>query len=292
MRSSVAKRVGSWIIATLLLLLSGCSAVRITYSQGPLLAYWWLDGYADFSGEQAPLVRQALADWFAWHRQTQLPEYATWLASLQPLAREPVTAALACQVAEDLQRRLETAYAQAVPAMAEIVRGLTPAQIDHIEKRYARNLQEAARDYLQADPAQRAEAALKRTAERAEMIYGRLEEPQLKLLAAGLEQTPFDPQLWLAERRARQQDILRTLRKLVADKADSATVQSALRAIAANAVRSPRAEYRPYLQRLQEANCALAAQLHNSLKPAQRQRAVERLKGWEEDLRALVAEAP
>ena len=282
-------RVNRWIIATLLVLLTGCSAVRLTYGQGALLAYWWMDRYLDFTSEQAPLVRGALADWFAWHRQTQLPEYADWLRELQPIARDNVTPETVCQVAQAAQRRIESAYEHAVPLMAPLVRTLTPAQLDHLAQRYARNNKEAERDFLQPDPQDRAEASLKRTVERAEMVYGSLDEPQRELVAAGLATSPFDPQRWLTERRARQQDILRTLRQLHDTQADTAAVQAALRSFALNAARSPRADYRAYREQLELANCALAARLHNALRPAQRQHAVEKLKGWEADLRALAA---
>jgi hypothetical protein len=291
MSGSVPLRVDRWIIATLLVLLSGCSALRLTYGQGPLLAYWWMDRYLDFTSEQAPLVRGALADWFAWHRQTQLPDYAAWLRELQPIARDSVTPETVCQVGEAAQRRLEAAYEQAVPMMAPIVRTLTSAQVDHLGQRYARNNKEAERDFLQPDPQDRAEASLKRTVERAEQVYGSLDESQRQLVAAGLATAPFDPQRWLVERRARQQDILRTLRQLLATQADAAAVQAALRGFAADAVRSPRADYRAYRERVDQANCALAARLHNALRPAQRQHAVDKLKGWEEDLRALAAAA-
>jgi hypothetical protein len=289
MSGSVPLRVNLWIIATLLVLLTGCSAVRLTYGQGPLLAYWWMDRYLDFTSEQAPLVRGALADWFAWHRQTQLPGYADWLRELQPIARDDVTPETVCQVAQAAQRRIESAYEHAVPLMAPLVRTLTPAQIEHLEQRYARNNKEAERDFLQADPQDRAEASLKRTVERAEMVYGSLDESQRELVAAGLATSPFDPQRWLNERRARQQDILRTLRQLHATQADAAAVQAALRGFALNAARSPRADYRAYREQLEQANCALAARLHNALRPAQRQHAVEKLRGWEADLRALAA---
>ncbi len=284
-------RVNRWIIATLLVLLSGCSALRLTYGQGSLLAYWWMDRYLDFLSEQAPLVRSALADWFAWHRRTQLPEYADWLRELQPIARGDVTPETVCQVSEAAQRRIEAAYEQAVPAMAPIVRTLTPAQLDHLEQRYTRNNKEAERDFLQPDLQDRAEASLKRTVERAEQVYGTLDESQRQLVAAGLAVSPFDPQRWIAERRARQQDILRTLRQLLATQADTAAVQAALRSFAAHATRSPRADYRAYREQLVQANCALAARLHNALRPAQRQHAVAKLKGWEEDLRTLAATA-
>lgn len=270
-----------------MLALSGCSAVRFTYNQAPLLAYWWLDNYVDFSGDQTPKVRAALDDYFAWHRSTQLPEYARMLQRLQPLAADRVSPAQVCAVADEVQALLEAAYEQAVPAMADIARTFSAAQIDHLAKRYNRELQEAQRDYLQPDEQERQEAALKRVVDRAESVYGSLDESQRALLAAGLEASPFDPKIWLAERRARQQDILRSLRQLQAARAEASAVQAALRAFAANAVNSPRAEYRAYRQRLVEANCLLAAQLHNSLRPAQRQHAVEKLKGWAEDAKAL-----
>src|SRR5260221_1387158 len=66
-----------WIIAALcgaLLLVSGCSALRIGYSTAPDLGYWWLDRYVDFSGGQTPHGRAAIAQWFIWHRRTELPD--------------------------------------------------------------------------------------------------------------------------------------------------------------------------------------------------------------------------
>ena len=40
-------------------LLGGCSSVRLAYGNGPQLAWWWLDGYVDFSTEQTPRVALA-----------------------------------------------------------------------------------------------------------------------------------------------------------------------------------------------------------------------------------------
>jgi hypothetical protein len=77
----------------------------------------------------------------------------------------------------------------------------------------------------------------------------------------------------------------------VAVQADATAVQVALRGFAANTARSPRADYRVYREQLEQANCALAARVHNALRPAQRQHAVDKLKGWEADLRALAAAA-
>lgn len=51
----------------------------------------------------------------------------------------------------------------------------------------------------------------------------------------------------------------------------------------------PDPDYRRYQQTLTEFNCGLAAQVHNSTSPEQRKHAQAKLKGWEDDLRSLIA---
>jgi hypothetical protein len=67
-------------------------------------------------------------------------------------------------------------------------------------------------------------------------------------------------------------------------------VEAALHTFVAHATQSPRPAHRDYQQRLIAYNCALAARLHNSTTPEQRRHGAERLKGWEDDLRALAAQ--
>ena len=290
MSKRLSLRLGAWIIATLVLALGGCSAVRLTYSQGPALLYWWADGYVDFSAEQTPSARAAIDEWFGWHRRSQLADYAALLAQLQVMAVRDVTPQQVCRVYDDLQQRLARAYDRAVPLAAPLVRTLSPAQIDHLDKRYNRSHEDARREYLQPDALERQDAALKRTVDRAESIYGSLDAVQRQRLAADLQQSPFNPEVWLAERRARQLDILRTLRALLAARADAGAVEAALRAFAAHAEQSPRAEYRAYRDRLEQANCQLMSRLHNGMRDEQRQHAAQTLRGWAEDLRALAAD--
>ncbi|MEK7778560.1 MAG: hypothetical protein AAB293_00575, partial [Pseudomonadota bacterium] len=42
------------ILLALLLLLNGCSLMRLGYNHGPQLAWWWIDSYLDFNQEQTP----------------------------------------------------------------------------------------------------------------------------------------------------------------------------------------------------------------------------------------------
>ena len=270
-------------------LLTACSALRLGYGSGPQLAWWWLDGYVDFSSEQAPAAKQAIARWFDWHRATQLPDYAATLASMQAQVLEPVTPALACAWQDRLRSRLDPAIDRAVTEFADLLPGLGEAQFKHLEQRYAKGNAEMRDDFVQPDPATRLKESVQRAVKRAEQLYGSLDETQLRLIAAGVTASPFNPELWLAERQRRQRDTLQTLRRLVAEKADLDTRVVALRALAARTEKSPQPEYRAYQVKLAAYNCNLAAQLHNATTPAQRQQARDTLKGWEEDLRSLVA---
>ena len=282
------------IIATLcgaLAVLGGCSALRIGYSQAPDLAYWWLDGYVDFNDAQTPRVRDALAQWFAWHRRTQLPDYAAQLARAQAELAVDTTPARACEWQGEVVKRAHAAWEHALPATAELVSSVTPQQIQRIERRYAKANDDFRDDFLQADPRKRAERTLKRTIDRAETLYGRLSDSQRTQVSEGLQRSPFDPDAWYAERVQRQQSVLQMLRRFNGDGAAREPLLAALRGQAEQMEHSPREAYRRYAERLAEFNCQFAASLHNATTPAQRRAAASKLSGWEGDLRALVASA-
>ena len=283
--------VKRWIIGCLVLAalagLGGCSALRLSYNNGPQLAWWWLDGYVDFAPEQAPAARQAITRWFAWHRATQLVPYAELLASARAQVAEPLTPALACRWNDRVREALDPALERAYLELADLLPGLGEPQFRAIAKRFAKVQDEMRDDYLQPDPDERRRAAVKRTAEWVDRLYGSVEEPQRRAIEAQVAASPFDPERWLAERQRVQDQMLQTLRRLVAERADRDQRVAALRALAQRGQQSTDLEYRAYRQRLFDYNCAFAAQVHNTTSPAQRQHAREVLQGWEDDLREL-----
>ncbi len=276
------------IIGVLLALLGGCSALRLVYGNGQQLAWWWLDGYIDFPAEQVPRAKGAIDRLFDWHRSTQLAEYAATLAAAQPMVMEPTTPALACQWQRRLRDLVEPALDKSLALGAELVPGLGEPQLKHLEDRFAKNLKEMRQDFLQATPEERRKAALKRTVDRVEQLYGRLGEAQRQVVVAGLAASPFDAEAWVAERERRQKDTVQTLRRLVAEKPPREQVAATLRALVDKSERSPDPAYRAYQQKLAEYNCEFAARLHNATTPEQRATARERLKGWEGDLRSFL----
>lgn len=277
-------------MALAVLAVSACSTVRFGYSQAPDLAYWWLDGYADFDEAQTLRTREGIAGWFAWHRRTQLPDYVRLLARAQAEALADTTPDRACHWWRELSERAELALTEALPAASRIVPLLGAAQIRHVERRYAKTNDEFRSEYLAADREQRLRVSVERAIDRLEFFYGRLDETQRDQVGRLIAASPFDAERWQAERQQRQQEALALLRRAAAEKPGPDAVLAMLRAYTARLFRSPREDYRRYQEKLVVFNCAFAASVHNTATAAQRQTLASRLKGWELDLRTLAAD--
>ena len=284
---ALRRRIIAALLASLALF-GGCSALRLAYGQASELAYWWLDGYVDFDDAQKPRVRAALRETLDWHRRTQLADVVALLQRARTEVLEPVTAPQVCAWFDDVTQRADAAFEHALPAMAELVPTLSAAQIEHLERKYAKNEEKFADEYLQPDPARRLKAAVARSVDNAETLYGSLDRAQRERIAAELAQSPSDPQRAAIERRRLHRDIVDTLRRLTTEAATPAQVQVALRAIVQRARVSPDEDRRAYQQRVVQFNCAFAARFHNITRPDQRQTAAKKLKGWEDDLRSLL----
>jgi hypothetical protein len=281
----------SLIIGAALALLGACSALRIGYATAPDLVYWWIDRYVDLNSDQTPRVRSAIEQWFAWHRRAQLPDYAAQLARAKVEVLSDTTPARVCEWQAEIVKRMHVAFDRVAPAAAELMPTITLEQVRYLDQRYAKYNAEFRGDYLQPDPRERAQQSLKRVVDRAEMLYGRLSDAQRVRIADALTRSPFDPELWLAERRLRQQDALQILGRFAGEGGTGEQALGALRGYVERLERSPRDNYRRYSERLAEFNCAFAASLHNSTSAEQRNQAAQKLAGWEGDLRAIATAA-
>ena len=172
-----------------------------------------------FDDAQSLRVRGALDDWFAWHRRTQLPDYADLLARAQAELPGAATAERMCAWSHELRSRFDTALERAVPALAQLVPTLSVAQIASIEKRYATRNEEYRDEFLHRDPVKRQKAATQREIERAEEFYGRLDDAQRAFVVRSIAESPWDGDVAYAERLRRQQDLLAVVRRLAANRA-------------------------------------------------------------------------
>ena len=279
------------MLSVALALLPGCNAIKLVYNAAPSASYWWLNGYLDFDGAQAAQLREDLDQLQRWHRSTQLPEYARLLERAQGLVgTERVTPAQACTLLEDARREIGNITVHAETGAATLVRSLTPEQLQHLEAKYAKSNEEFRKEWLDASPQEVREKRFDKTLERAERVYGRLDAPQRALIRQQIDASSFDPKMQQAERLRRQQDTVQVLRSLAASKATPQQAAQALRGLFDRYRESPDPALRAYGQRQIDEGCQGFALAHNAATPAQREKAVQRLKAYEKDVRDLAAQ--
>jgi hypothetical protein len=285
-RFSIIAALGMAIVVVL----GGCSLFKLGYGQASPIAFRWLDRYVDFDDAQSLRARSALDEALAWHRRTQLPDYLGLLARAEVEVLDDATPERMCAWAADIRGRLDPVLQFLAPAITDIALTLSPAQLAHIEKRFGETNEEFRDEHLQRNPTRRQRAMVRRTVERAEMLYGRLGDAQREIVAEFVAMSPYSAERVDAERNDRQQDALLFLRRLRESNSrrDDALLQ--VRAFLRDVARSPREGYRAYAERVTAHNCALASALHNAASPAQRSEAAKRLKGYENDVRALIGE--
>jgi hypothetical protein len=277
--------------------LQGCSTVRLAYNQAPLLVDWYLDDYVDFNAVQKPALKTVLEQVHVWHRQTQLPAYIESLQKMQRQISEPLTPARACDFYEEIQEHVLNTL-QGMVRLDQSATGandlqklanLDASQLAFMERKFSKNNLKYREDYLSGTPQQLREKRFEKSLERTEMLYGKLDERQQTMLQTRLGQSGFDPQRAYAERLRRQQDMLQTLRSLASPVGPGAAQASAaLEGVFNRAVLSPDLSYRNDARQIKLHNCQTFAELHNSTTPAQRQKALARLQGYEQDFRALL----
>jgi hypothetical protein len=213
------------------LLLAGCSAVRLGYSNAEGLLRWWIDRHVDFSEAQEIFVRERLARLHDWHRKTQLPDYAAFLRQAQSFVAGQPGLAEALELQEGVLQRGRTLAEQALPDIADFVLTLTPPQIARMAGRIdERNADFAKERKLGADAAEQRRAFYTLTLERAEYWLGSFDSAQKAALRRLTDAQPADAtRFWYDERLRRQKDWLRLVRQTQSEKPPRERVVKQLR---------------------------------------------------------------
>ena len=126
--------------------------------------------------------------------------------------------------------------------------------------------------------------------DRAEGLYGRLDAAQRATVREAVAASQYDAEMSYRESRRRHTDTLQTLRLIQSGGLGAERNRLEARGLLDRAMNSPDPIYRNQQNKLLQENCRTYAALHNSTTANQRSRALETLKGYETDLRALMAQ--
>ena len=286
-RSFIA--VKARIIAALLLscLLGACGFLQLSYNNAPDLIYYWLDGYIGFDDAQKPRVLADVAQLQRWHRAEELPRYAALLEQLARDAPDDLSVDTVCAVQRDVQTRFEVLLAHAQAPIGALALEVTPAQLRHIEGKFAKQNAAFRKKWIDAQPAEQIKTRMERAIEQAERLYGRLNEPQLVVLRANLDRSAFDPQASLAEMQRRQRATVAALRKISGQAVTPSEQQTIVQGWLEQMQRSIDPAQRARQDAMRQQSCSDIAALHNSTDTQQRAHAAARLGDYARDFREL-----
>ncbi len=277
-------------LLVLLAVLQACSAVKIAYNQAPVLAYLYLDGYIDFNEAQALKIKDDLAKFQAWHRQTQLPAYIELLQKTQPKMLQDITEKQACEIFSDVRQKALSLTDYAEPTTVAMAATFTPKQLTAMERKFAKSNTTWREEFLDGSPKELFDRRQKSAVKRGEMLYGTLNDKQLSLIALQIEKSKFKAAQSYAERQRRQKDMLQTLGKVMANPQDMDAARLDLRGLLARSTASPDAVYRKYQDQAIDDACTSFAALHNTTTAEQRKKAFDVLAGYEQDFKVLVSQ--
>jgi hypothetical protein len=268
--------------------LAGCSAVRFGYANGDTFVYWWLDGYVDFTDEQKPWVKERIDSLLAWHRKTQLKDYAQILTTVQQRLQQKVTSVDVLAEYATLKKRTLLVLDKATPELTELALSLQPQQIAHLEKKFASNNDKYRREYLRGSLEQRQEHRYEQVMKHAEYWFGSFSEQQQAQIRAASDVRPVNYELWLAERMRRQQELLLILRKFQAERPTKEAAAAILKNYMATSVEHfTYSENKAFFEATDEGTAQMTAVIINIATPEQKAHVLKRLQKWVEDCETL-----
>jgi len=259
--------------------------MKLGYQQGDKLAYWWIDRYVDVSDAQEPPTKDAIARFFDWHRQAQLPEIATVLTRVKGEVAGPVDAAMIRQVQQDTNRLGRQAFENAIPDLADLMLTLTPEQIQRMESKFADSNAKYRKEFLKSDPEARTDARFDKIMGYAKLIYGGFSREQEKTIREAMGPYMQGADARYAERVKRQQEWVALAREISTTRPPKPQVEAMLRTFADHWQRPAGGQ-----QRSNAAGVDLSVTIANLTTPSQKAHAVDQFQKWIDDTRSLMRE--
>lgn len=272
------------LLGTLLALLTSCSTVRLGYSNAASLMVWWLDGYVDFQSAQKTNVKRDIKQFMQWHRQTQLPQYALFLTSMQQRVQGNPTQAEISADFKQLEQFSHAMLLKSVPELTELALSLNEAQINFLSRRFDKNNEEFREQHMQDAPPEQQKKRFKKVMKQAREWFGSFSDEQEDNIRRYAEKRPADYAFWMEERIARQQAILTLLRKLQQEKPTREVAQAmVLKVVQASFEHPSQPERRARMDAWSDTTADMVAAIIRDATPKQRAHAQKYVQGWIDD---------
>jgi hypothetical protein len=272
------------LLGLTLVVLSGCSAIRIGYNQADTILIWMADDYFDFDTAQKQDFSTRITRLLKWHRQEQLPGYAKFLAEIKQRGQRHLTHDDAVWMVDGVKARFRTIAQHGASDAAEMLATLTPANIRALENHFGKVNQKFVREYkLNGTAEERKHARLERTLKQLRDWAGTLTHAQEERIALLNNAIPSADAMRHQDRQRRQKEFL-TLLKLRNNKAE---FTPRLEAWLTDWEKGRTPEFEKAQTDVFEKRVALHLEVERMLTPQQREHVLHKLQGYIDDINAL-----
>ena len=194
------------LLFILFFFVSGCSTGKLIYNYGDEMVSWQLDNYFDLTSKQEEWIEERMRLHLDWHRKQELPRYRNFLIEVQNRSSDGLTMKELDEGYARLdQKRLRT-MERLVPDAASFLAGISPEQINTLEKKMTEDNQEMEEDLESVEKLYRERQ--ERFWEQMEDWFGDFSEDQqskINRLHTEWFSGPFDPLAARLERRRKSQ---------------------------------------------------------------------------------------
>lgn len=279
------------LLTLMLVVVAGCSSLRLAYNNGDTVLYWWLNAYVDLDRDQKGWVREDIDKLFDWHRKTQLKDYVEILRKGQKQVQgNPTQADLMADYSE-IKSRTQSLLLKAAPDLADLARSLKPEQIAQMEKKFKSNNDDYRKKFLTGDQEKRQQLRYKKSMEQFELWFGSFSSEQEALIRKASDARPLDNEIWLDERSRRQRNVLALVQKVQNEKlGKEATVALINTLIKDSFDRLEHSDRKAFFDAFENSTAQMILTVIKIATPAQKTHAVKRMQGWIDDFNSLAAQ--
>ena len=130
----------------LFLLIAGCNTGKLIYDYGDKFAYWQLDNYFGLTTQQEEWIEERMRQHLEGHRKEELPLYKEFLIEVQNRAGDGLTIIELDEGYARLDQKRVRTLERLLPDTASFLAGVSPEQINTLEKKMIEENQEMEED--------------------------------------------------------------------------------------------------------------------------------------------------
>lgn len=279
----------TWLLRILALascacLISGCSMVRLGYSQLDSIAAWMADDYFDLDARQKDEFLKRFDRLYEWHRYEQLPDYAAFLSQTKIRLDKGLTRDDVLWFVEGLKARYRTIVMRGGDDAAALLLTIAPAQLGALQRQWDKDNRRFSREYrLTGSEEDVKRARVRRTLDRVKDWIGSLSDEQEQRIIVMVNALPMTEQLRHEDRLRRQREFL----QLMAQRGNREEFAARLRRWLINWEGGRTPEYEQRFNEWFEKRVHMAVGIDRMLGPRQRAAALHRVQDYIDDFTKL-----